>query len=113
MQVYNDELYHYGKVGMKWGHRKNKLGITNKGNIGFVNKTDKKNIKKFVIKTSIFVSAIALSIYIKNNPKIVLKGIDIVSKILKKDKPKLNSDVFSKTLNRFLTVEEAMNKGFM
>ena len=23
MQVYNDELMHYGKIGMKWGHHKN------------------------------------------------------------------------------------------
>ena len=113
MQVYNDELYHYGKLGMHWGNRKNKLGITSKGNIGFVDKTDKKNIKKFVIKTSILVSAVGLSIYIKNNPKTIYKGMNIVSKILKKEKPKLNSDIFSKSLNRLLTVEEAMNKGFM
>ena len=43
MQVYNDELYHFGKLGMKWGHRK---GPTNEVMRNDRNKIHKQEVKK-------------------------------------------------------------------
>lgn len=55
MQVYNDELYHFGKLGMKWGHRTTKD----------ISKTDSR--KKMALNASriaLFgIGALALSSY--------------------------------------------------
>ena len=121
MQVYNDEhLCHYGVKGMKWGHRKARIGINDKGNLSIVDKTNKKGVKKFILKMSIFASAMGISIYLKNHPKTLMKGMDVVSNILKKEKEKeigigivKDSHIFSKKLGRLLTIEEATTAGFM
>jgi hypothetical protein len=117
MQVYNDELYHHGVIGMKWGHHKLKIGVSDKGNISLFNGTNnKEGVKKFLLKSSIFTSTVGLSVYISKHPRVIIKGHYLVSKILQKDKIEpiiKDSYIFSKKLGRFLTVEEATLKGFM
>lgn len=130
MQV---ELYHHGVKGMKWGIRKKRpsnthsmknkrrLGIDSKGNLTFTKEeTTKKNVKKFAIKTSLFTAGIALSVYVSKHPEIVTKGSKAVDRILNKNGSKTvvdsvrdlnDSGLFSKSLNRNLTVEEAIANG--
>ena len=88
-------------------------------------KTTKNNVKKFAIKMSIFASVTTASIYISKHPDIIYKGQKTVNSILNKNKSKTvddiiddmmssnDSGIFSKSLNRMLTVEEAAAKGFL
>ena len=93
----NNELYHYGVMGMKWGVRKKSsnastgkprrhLGIDSGGNITFTrDKTTKKNVQKFAVKTAIFSATTGLSMYISKHPEIVYKGMQAVNKMMGKD----------------------------
>ena len=50
MWTYNniDELYHYGILGMKWGHRKNKIGNTLVKTVDASSNYIKRDIKDFL-----------------------------------------------------------------
>ena len=88
------ELYHYGVKGMKWGVRKKSsnasnvkpkrhLGIDSRGNITFTrDKTTKKNVQKFAVKTAIFSANMGLSLYISKHPEVVYKGMQAVNKMM-------------------------------
>lgn len=100
---------------------KRHLGIDSKGNISFTREeTTKKNVTKFVAKTAIFTAGMSLSVYISKHPEIVANGARKTNSILAKDGSKsvtsvvsdLNdSGLFSQSLNRNLTVAEAIEKG--
>lgn len=131
----NGELYHHGIKGMKWGVRryqnkdgtltptgkKRRLGIDSKGNISFTREeTTKKNVTKFVAKTAIFTAGMSLSVYISKHPEIVTNGARKANDILAKNGTKTvasavsdlnDSGLFSQSLNRNLTVAEAIEKG--
>ena len=131
----NGELYHHGIKGMRWGVRryqnkdgtltptgkKRRLGIDSKGNISFTREeTTKKNVTKFVAKTAIFAAGMSLSVYISNHPEIVTNGARKANDILAKNGTKTvasavsdlnDSGLFSQSLNRNLTVAEAIEKG--
>ena len=121
-----NELYHHGVKGMKWGIRKKNekkssqkserhLGINEKGNISFINgKTTNKAKVKFAVKTSMFAAGMALSVYISKHPDIVRKGMNFVHGMSNKPVDSLDSyKVFSKSLGRYLTEEELINKGLL
>ena len=120
-----NELYHHGVKEMKWGVRKNKkkspqkskrhLGINEKGDISFIHdKTTNKAKIKFAKKAFIFASLMALSAYISKHPELINKGMDFVDEMSNKPVDSLDSyKVFSKSLGRYLTEEELINKGLL
>lgn len=120
-----NELYHYGVKGMKWGVRKNEkkssqkskrhLGINEKGDISFIHdKSTNKDKIKFAAKIFMFASGMTLSVYIAKHPDIVSKGMNFVHGISNKPVDSLDSyKVFSKSLGRYLTEEELINKGLL
>lgn len=118
-------IQHFGVKGMKWGVHRNKksnlkknkhhLGINDKGNISFIyGKTTNKAKIRFAVKTVMFAAGISLAAYISKHPDRVRKGIDFVRGIKNKPVDSLESyKVFSKSLGRYLTEEELINKGLL
>ena len=128
-----NELYHFGVKGMKWGVRKKSstsiskdtkkrhIGIDDKGNINLVDKpTSKSNIKKFAIKSGIAIAGVSMSIYLSKHPEIITKGTRAVSKVLNKNGSKAFDDdefadfaIYSEKLGRFLTEQELIDNGLL
>lgn len=100
---------------------KRHLGIDSKGNISFTrDATTKKNVTKFAVKTAIFAAGMSASVYISKHPEIVANGARKANDILAKNGSKTvsstvkdlnDSGLFSQSLNRNLTVEEAIARG--
>ena len=120
-----NELYHHGILGMKWGVHKNEkkssqkskrhLGINEEGNISFIHDkpTNKAKIK-FAAKTFMFTSVMALSAYISKHPELIDKSKNFVHGMSNKPVDSLEHyKVFSKSLGRYLTEEELINKGLL
>ena len=118
-------LSHHGVKGMKWGIRKNEkkavskgkrhLGINEKGNISFTHDKATNEAKaKFAAKLLISTAGIALSVYIAKHPKLINKGMNIVHGMSNKPVDSLESyKVFSKSLGRYLTKQELIDKGLL
>lgn len=84
----NDELYHYGVLGMKWGKRKAKTSDTSNTK----RKSKKKNNKKAIIIGSAIVGTALAAYGVKkiydyvrneNNKLAVKKGIEYCNKYIK------------------------------
>ena len=120
-----NELYHHGVKGMKWGIRKNEkkavskgkrhLGINEKGNISFINeKTTNEAKAKFAAKLLISTAGIALSVYLSKHPNLIHKGMKFVNGVSNKPVDSFeNYKVFSKSLGRYLTKQELIDKGLL
>ena len=101
--------------------KKRHLGIDSKGNISFTrDETTKKNVTKFLAKTAIFTAGMSLSVYISKHPEVIANGTRKANDILAKNGSKTVADavsdlndsgLFSQSLNRNLTVAEAIEKG--
>lgn len=82
MQNYNDELFHYGVKGMKWGVRRHRETNTNKSSSNNNQKTiDKKKIARAAIMTTTLATATAIY---ATNPTIRKSVNKIVSSASKK-----------------------------
>ena len=119
-------LSHHGVKGMKWGIRKNEkkkdvskgkrhLGINEKGNISFINeKTTNEAKAKFAAKLLISTAGIALSVYLSKHPNLIHKGMKFVNGVSNKPVDSVeNYKVFSKSLGRYLTEQELIDKGLL
>jgi hypothetical protein len=80
MQVYNDELMHYGVLGMRWGHRKGgSTSISSK--LSLIKKKTKDNIKatnqmnKDMLLHPVHSTTAQLSL-LRKNPRKALFGMD-------------------------------------
>ena len=104
----NNELYHYGVKGMKWGVRRSvsksiktkikssfkdkHLGINENGRISLIKgKTSSKAKKNFAIRTALWIGNIGVTAYIATHPNTIITGENAVDKILGKIK---NTPVF-------------------
>ena len=118
-------IQHFGVKGMKWGVHRNKksnlkknkrhLGMSDKGDISFIygKTTNKANIK-VAAKMAMAAAGITLAAYIYKKAKRVLKGMDFVRGIKNKPVDSFESyKVFSKSLGRYLTEEELIDKGLL
>lgn len=134
-----NELYHYGVKGMRWGVRHDKkylnthntmteteegkrvkkhLGLDDKGNINFISeKTSAKAKRNFAIKMSLMIGPMVLATFLKKHPYVVDNGRKVVNDFLKKyeeipiEHMSVDSGIYSKSLERMLTIQEATDLG--
>lgn len=131
---YDSDIYHHGILGQKWGVRryqnsdgtltlagkeryyksnpgqkKRRIGITEKGKIGFVtDKPSKEAVALFAAKTTLLVGSMAASVYVAKHPEIIQKGANFIKKNSSKTIEEISSatEIYSKSLGRMLTLEE-------
>ena len=95
MQVYNDELYHFGILGMKWGRRTKKVDFYNEEN----SKNLEKNIlEKQKLRTKYDNGKISYEKYVKQHIQL---GRDHSKKALNNAKKAALSSMTEKERKRF------------